>query len=83
MNMDSAKVTSEEKVDLCKKYFYVGCLFLPFVWGVNAVWFYKEAFLKPQFPGQSTIKKLVIARYTKNRINKHLMSYFFLVFLEP
>jgi len=63
MNLDSAKVTSEEKVDLCKKYFYVGCLFLPFIWGVNAVWFYKEAFIKPQFPGQSTIRKLVIASF--------------------
>jgi len=61
MNLNSAKVTPEEKVDLCKKYFYLGWLFLPFVWGVNAVWFYPEAFCKPEFPGQSTIKKLVVA----------------------
>ena len=52
MNLESAKVTSEEKVELCKKYFYLGWLALPFVWGINAVWFYKEAFIKPEFPGQ-------------------------------
>ena len=52
MNLESSKVTSEEKVELCKKYFYLGWLALPFVWGINAVWFYKEAFIKPEFPGQ-------------------------------
>ena len=52
MNLESSKVTPEEKVELCKKYFYLGWLALPFVWGINAVWFYKEAFIKPEFPGQ-------------------------------
>lgn len=47
-------------MELCKKYFYLGWAFLPFLWGVNAVWFYKEAFRKPEFEGQKTIKKLVI-----------------------
>ena len=61
MNLESSKVTPEEKVELCKKYFYLGWLALPFVWGINAVWFYKEAFIKPEFPGQTTIKRLVIA----------------------
>ena len=59
MNLESPKVTPEEKVELCKKYFYLGWLALPFVWGINAVWFYKEAFIKPEFPGQvNTLKAL-------------------------
>ena len=57
MNLESSKVTPEEKVELCKKYFYLGWLALPFVWGINAVWFYKEAFIKPEFPGQVKICK--------------------------
>lgn len=60
MDLSSKKVTPEDKVDLCKKYFYLGWAFLPFLWGVNAVWFYREAFSKPEFEGQKTIKKLVI-----------------------
>ena len=62
MNLESAKVTSEEKVELCKKYFYLGWLALPFVWGINAVWFYKEAFIKPEFPGQ--VRR--VSNYLKN-----------------
>ena len=57
MNLESSKVTNEEKVELCKKYFYLGWLVLPFVWGINAVWFYKEAFIKPEFPGQVRLRK--------------------------
>ena len=49
MNLNSPKVTPEEKVDLCKKYFYLGWLLFPFAWAVNAVWFYPEAFRKPEF----------------------------------
>ena len=60
MDLQSAKVSPEQKVDLCKKYFYLGWLFLPFLWGINAVWFYREGFLKPEFEGQKTIRKLVL-----------------------
>lgn len=49
MNLKSPKVTPEEKVDLCKKYFYLGWLLFPFAWAVNAIWFYPEAFRKPEF----------------------------------
>lgn len=44
MDLSSAKVTPEQKVSLCTKYFYLGFLFLPFLWGVNAAWFFGEAF---------------------------------------
>ena len=32
---------TQEKVDLSRKYFLGGCFFLPFLWAVNAVWFFK------------------------------------------
>ena len=44
MDLSSAKVTPEQKVSLCTKYFYLGFLCLPFLWGVNAAWFFGEAF---------------------------------------
>ena len=63
MDLQSTKVTPEQKVDLCKTYFYLGFLFLPFVWGINAVWFYREGFKKPEFEGHKMIKKLVIMSF--------------------
>lgn len=47
----------------------VGCLLLPFVWAVNAVWFFREAFIKPQYEEQKEIKK---CKFT------HLNLFFFL-----
>ena len=44
MDLSSAKVTPEQKVSLCTKYFYLGFLCLPFLWGVSAAWFFGEAF---------------------------------------
>lgn len=34
-----------------------GLLFLPFVWIVNLVWFFNEAFRKPAYQEQKEIKK--------------------------
>ncbi|KAI8433478.1 hypothetical protein MSG28_015513 [Choristoneura fumiferana] len=45
--MDINRLPNEKKLQLCRWYFKVGCIFLPFVWAVNAVWFFKEAFMKP------------------------------------
>ena len=62
MDLSSPKVSNGDKLELCKKYFYLGCAFLPFLWAINAVWFFREGFLKsPAYPEQKTIKKLVIA----------------------
>ena len=63
MNLNSPKVTQEEKVDLCKKYFYLGWLLFPFAWAVNAIWFYPEAFRKPEF--QVSFNKLKIQSLEK------------------
>ncbi|VDO04967.1 unnamed protein product [Rodentolepis nana] len=35
------------RLSTCRKYFFVGLAFLPFVWIVNTIWFFPDAFLKP------------------------------------
>ena len=44
MDLSSPKVGSDEKLALCKKYFYIGFAFLPLLWAVNAVWFVNRAY---------------------------------------
>lgn len=34
----------------------VGLAFLPFLWFINVVWFFKEAFCRDSFPGQAKMK---------------------------
>lgn len=36
--------------------FTAGIFLLPFVWAVNAVWFYNEAFKKPPYEQQKQIR---------------------------
>lgn len=33
-----------------------GFAFLPFLWFINSVWFFREAFLKPEYQEQRQIK---------------------------
>uniref|UniRef100_A0A914W4T1 Gamma-secretase subunit PEN-2 n=1 Tax=Plectus sambesii TaxID=2011161 RepID=A0A914W4T1_9BILA len=58
--MDLKKVSDDEKLFLCKRYFYWGLALLPFLWLVNVVWFFKQAFIRPPFPQQNLIKNYVI-----------------------
>ncbi|RVE52238.1 hypothetical protein evm_003157 [Chilo suppressalis] len=58
--MDLNRLPNEKKLQLCRWYFKVGCMFLPFVWAVNAIWFFKEAFIKSPFEEQKQIKKYVL-----------------------
>ncbi|KAJ8980382.1 hypothetical protein NQ317_009376 [Molorchus minor] len=58
--MDLSKVPNEKKLYLCRWYFRVGFALLPFVWTVNAIWFFNEAFRKPEYEEQKNIKKYVI-----------------------
>ncbi|CAH2056047.1 unnamed protein product, partial [Iphiclides podalirius] len=58
--MDLNRLPNDKKLQLCRWYFKVGCILLPFVWAVNAVWFFKEAFIKPPFEEQKQIKKYVL-----------------------
>nr|CAH7766969.1 unnamed protein product [Callosobruchus chinensis] len=71
--MDLAKVPNEKKLSLCQWYFRIGFLFLPFVWAVNAIWFFNEAFRKPAYEEQKRIKK---CKYTTLTTKKKLFAYF-------
>ena len=58
--MDLSKTPDTEKVRLSRIYFYGGFAFLPFLWFVNTIWFFKEAFFRDSFEGQKQIKNNVI-----------------------
>uniref|UniRef100_A0A9L0JJB8 Gamma-secretase subunit PEN-2 n=2 Tax=Equus asinus TaxID=9793 RepID=A0A9L0JJB8_EQUAS len=55
-NMNLERVSNEEKLNLCRKYYLGGFAFLPFLWLVNIFWFFREAFLVPAYTEQSQIK---------------------------
>ena len=62
MDLSSSKVSNSDKLDLCRKYFYIGLgAFLPFLWAVNAVWFARTAFTGPDFEEKKDIRKFVLA----------------------
>ena len=54
--MNLGKVSEEEKVKICQKYFVGGFFLLPVLWLVNAVWFFREAIKKD---GNRNIQKYV------------------------
>jgi len=58
--MDIRKVSDDQKLDLCRKYFYIGFFCLPFLWVVNSVWFFRLAFGKEEFPNRKPIRQYVI-----------------------
>lgn len=58
--MDLSKVNNEEKLNICRKYFYGGFALLPVLWLVNFIWFFRDAFLKDSFPEQKKIRQFVI-----------------------
>ena len=61
MDLNSAQVSDEDKLGLCKRYFFLGFALLPFLWAINVVWFFKDAFLrKPEFSQQKELKRFVI-----------------------
>ncbi|XP_028679111.1 gamma-secretase subunit PEN-2 [Erpetoichthys calabaricus] len=57
--MNLERVPNEEKLNLCRKYYLGGFALLPFLWLVNVVWFFKEAFMKPAYTEQALIKSYV------------------------
>ncbi|XP_060533009.1 gamma-secretase subunit pen-2 [Cylas formicarius] len=58
--MDLSKVPDDKKLNLCRWYFRVGFALLPFVWTVNAIWFFNEAFRRPEYNEQKQIRRYVI-----------------------
>ncbi|NP_991139.1 gamma-secretase subunit PEN-2 [Danio rerio] len=57
--MNLERIPNEEKLSLCRRYYLGGFAFLPFLWLVNILWFFKEAFLKPAYTEQPQIKSYV------------------------
>jgi len=58
--MDLRRMNNEDKLDLCRKYWIGGFALLPFMWAVNAVWFFKEAFVRSAYDEQKQIRTYVI-----------------------
>ncbi|XP_054718603.1 gamma-secretase subunit PEN-2-like [Uloborus diversus] len=58
--MDLRKLKNEDKLNLCRWYYRGGFFFLPFLWFVNAVWFFNEAFRKSHYEEQKMIRTYVI-----------------------
>ncbi|KAG1951978.1 gamma-secretase subunit PEN-2 [Pimephales promelas] len=54
--MNLERIPNEEKLQLCRRYYLGGFAFLPFLWLVNVMWFFKEAFLKPAYTEQPQLK---------------------------
>ncbi len=58
--MDLARAPDPEKLRLCRLYFRGGFALLPFMWLVNALWFFSDAFRrKPAFAEQRALRRLV------------------------
>ncbi|XP_021001874.1 gamma-secretase subunit PEN-2 [Parasteatoda tepidariorum] len=58
--MDLRKMKNDEKLSLCRWYYRGGFFFLPFLWFVNAIWFFNEAFRKSFYEEQRMIRAYVI-----------------------
>ena len=55
--MDLCKTPNEEKVKLSRLYSCGGFVFLPFLWFVISVSFFRETFFKETFEGQAEVRK--------------------------
>ncbi|XP_051172292.1 gamma-secretase subunit pen-2 [Leptopilina boulardi] len=58
--MDLSKTPNDKKLYLCRWYFRAGFALLPFLWAINSIWFFKQAFFEPYFEEQKQIRKYVI-----------------------
>ncbi|PAV76524.1 hypothetical protein WR25_13650 isoform B [Diploscapter pachys] len=59
--MDISKLTDQEKLAVCRKFFRIGFFFLPLVWAVNFFWFFSDAFCsKTNTVTRKQIRKFVI-----------------------
>ncbi|KAH9514972.1 hypothetical protein Btru_021552 [Bulinus truncatus] len=58
--MDLQKLKNPDKLALCRKYYLAGFFILPFLWFINSIWFFNEAFRKTEYTEQAQIRKYVI-----------------------
>ena len=63
-----AKKSPEERLVICRKYYLGGFAFLPLLWLINAVWFYKEAFKVESYPQQAQIRTCTYASARCHRL---------------
>ncbi|KRX42432.1 Gamma-secretase subunit PEN-2 [Trichinella murrelli] len=72
MYSNEETANEEEKVKLCKDYFFIGCFCLPMIWLVNTVWFYRMAFSSRKFNGKTAMRKILIFF---NKVNAKLLQH--------
>ena len=66
MDLSSPRVKNEEKLAICKKNFFMGLALLPWLWFINGVWFFREAFFKEPFDQQPMIRRFEITQMVYN-----------------
>ena len=69
--MDINRMKPEERLILCRKYFYFGLAFLPFLWLVNTIWFGHFVFIQKGVP---KIKKSFRKNGTANSSTVHTIN---------
>ncbi|XP_014773172.1 gamma-secretase subunit PEN-2 [Octopus bimaculoides] len=57
--MDLRRVKDDVKLDLCRTYYKGGFALLPFLWFINFLWFFREAYRRPEFEQQKQIRTYV------------------------
>merc|ERR1712127_480623 len=60
MDLSDPKVKISDKLAIYRKFFFGGFAFLPWLWLVNGVWFFREAYFKEPFDEQIRIRKYVM-----------------------
>ncbi|XP_054660937.1 gamma-secretase subunit PEN-2 isoform X1 [Grus americana] len=55
--MNLERVSNEDKLELCRKYYLGGFALLPFLWLVNVLWFFREAFVAPPYGEQPLLRR--------------------------
>ncbi|NXH16103.1 PEN2 secretase, partial [Bucco capensis] len=54
--MNLERVSNEAKLELCRKYYLGGFALLPFLWLVNVLWFFREAFVEAPYREQEQLR---------------------------
>ncbi|XP_074594393.1 presenilin enhancer, gamma-secretase subunit [Brevipalpus obovatus] len=81
--MDMKRMKDDDKLYICKRYFYGGFALLPFLWIVNSIWFFEEAFLSSrQYPEKPQIRKLVILSLIAGTVSLLILSAWVVYFQE-
>jgi presenilin enhancer 2 len=58
--MNLEKLSEQQLLDLTKKYFYLGLLFLPMIWCLNFAWIYPFVQKHTNYSNYTEIRKFLI-----------------------